>query len=225
MENINHYKLFFNNITSASVICEVFVDIDGNPIDLKIIDMNVCFETMLKSSKADLLGKTLTELNLVQNKQRMKEILDGALKGNSYTDEIYVESTNKYIKITAFQLEKGQCAILADDVTNNKKTEEALKESEERYRNFFQSANEGIFDSAMKENELKFRSIFQNSPNAISLTKKGEIIIVNDSFIKMFGYDKVEELLGEIFCLYIIPIAARLSMDIYKKELTTSTLR
>lgn len=302
MENINHYKLFFNNITSASVICEVFVDIDGNPIDLKIIDMNVCFETLLKSSKADLLGKTLTELNLVQNKQRMKEILDGALKGNSYTDEIYVESTNKYIKITAFQLEKGQCAILADDVTNNKKTEEALKESEERYRNFFQSANEGIFqttrggrylnvnpafvkmfgfnskeemingvtdigkqlyvnpgdreifkkilsekgyvngfeievyrkdkskfwistnahvirddngnilylegtneditarklfDSAMKESELKFRSIFQNSPNAISLTKKGEIIIVNDYFLKMFGYDKVEELLGE----------------------------
>jgi PAS domain S-box-containing protein len=59
------------------------------------------------------------------------------------------------------------------DITVRKRAEEALRESEERYRTLFQQASDGIF----------------------YLSTKGEVLAVNESFARMHGYS-VEEMQG-----------------------------
>ncbi len=59
------------------------------------------------------------------------------------------------------------------DITQRKQAEEALRESEERYRTLFQQASDGIF----------------------YLTTNGEVLAVNESYARMHGYT-VEEMKG-----------------------------
>lgn len=59
------------------------------------------------------------------------------------------------------------------DITENKKMEAALKESEAKYRNIFVNAMEGIFQTGVN----------------------GEILSANPSFARLFGYKSPEEMI------------------------------
>jgi diguanylate cyclase (GGDEF)-like protein/PAS domain S-box-containing protein len=76
---------------------------------------------------------------------------------------------------------------IARDITDRRLAEEALKVSEERYRNLFEEAIEGI----------------------VQTTPDGKYIDVNRSFLKMLGYDSKDELLssdtGSVLQVYANP--------------------
>ncbi len=65
---------------------------------------------------------------------------------------------------------------LQDDVVAQKKIEQSLRESEEKYREIFENAVEGFFQS----------------------TPEGQFISVNKAFASMFGYDSPDDLLTHI---------------------------
>jgi PAS domain S-box-containing protein len=65
---------------------------------------------------------------------------------------------------------------ISTDITDKKKAEEALRESEEKYRNIYENAIEGFFQS----------------------TPEGRFISVNPAFASMLGYASPEELISNI---------------------------
>ncbi|MEI7828831.1 MAG: PAS domain-containing sensor histidine kinase [Prolixibacteraceae bacterium] len=62
------------------------------------------------------------------------------------------------------------------DISERKRAEQSMRESEERYRRLFESASLGIFQS----------------------TPDGRVISVNSAFASMFGYDSPEELKNSV---------------------------
>lgn len=62
------------------------------------------------------------------------------------------------------------------DITERKQTEETLRQSEARYRNIFENAAEGIYQSA----------------------PDGRYLEVNPAFARMFGYDSPEDLKNDV---------------------------
>ncbi len=62
------------------------------------------------------------------------------------------------------------------DITERKKTENALRESERKYRNIFENAMEGIYQA----------------------TNEGDFITVNTAFARMAGYESPEDLIESI---------------------------
>jgi len=72
--------------------------------------------------------------------------------------------------------------ITAVDITERKEAEKRLSESEERYRTAIEESND-----------------------AVSLLKEGRHIYVNDNFVKMFGYDSRDEILGVPVTMFVHP--------------------
>ena len=65
---------------------------------------------------------------------------------------------------------------IAEDITRQKETEEALRNAEARYRSIFESATEGIFRT----------------------TPEGRILIANPALARMFGYQSPEEMVSSV---------------------------
>ena len=66
--------------------------------------------------------------------------------------------------------------LLTEEITENKRTEEILKKSEERYRTIFEKATEGIFQTSIQ----------------------GRLLQANPALAKMFGFASPEEMIESI---------------------------
>lgn len=111
------------------------------------------------------------------------------------TQEIrYVETYGNH---TTFQGKPATIGTIID-VTERKKAEEALRKSEEKYRNIFENAVEGIFQT----------------------TPEGQFLSVNPAFVRIFDFDSPEELIastaGTIEALYANLEDRRIMIDIIK---------
>ncbi len=73
-------------------------------------------------------------------------------------------------------LKSEMAVVCLQDITQRKKAQEALKESEERYRRMFEDTVLGLFQG----------------------TVDGELLTVNPAFARMFGYDTPEDLLSSL---------------------------
>ena len=65
---------------------------------------------------------------------------------------------------------------IAEDITQRKETEEALRNAEARYRGIFENATEGIFRT----------------------TPEGRILIANPALARMFGYQSPQEMVSSV---------------------------
>jgi PAS domain S-box-containing protein len=76
---------------------------------------------------------------------------------------------------------------LKDEITERKRTEEALRRAEEKYRGIFENAVEGIFQS----------------------TSEGRFISVNPAMARMYGYDSADQMIADQIdierCHYVEP--------------------
>ena len=84
--------------------------------------------------------------------------------------EIPVEMVLNYLKFK----DKEYCCCFAKDITEKKKSENALKESEQKYRDIFEKSVLGLFKS----------------------TPDGKLIDANDAFARMYGYSNAAEILA-----------------------------
>ncbi len=95
--------------------------------------------------------------------------LETALKTNRGT-EIPVEMVFNYLEFK----EKHYCCCFARDITGRKEAEEALRQSEQKYRDIFEKSVSGLFKT----------------------TPDGCLIDANDAFARMYGYSGATEILA-----------------------------
>jgi len=110
----------------------------------------------------------------------LRKRISGEQKSINYRFRIYnsnrqIRHVEVYSSSTVYQ---GKPAVVGTllDMTDRKRMEEALKESEERYRSIFENAREGIFQT----------------------TPSGRFIRVNPAMARMCGYASPEELMATI---------------------------
>ena len=51
-------------------------------------------------------------------------------------------------------------------------------------------------EQALQESELKFRSLFENAREAIGIATRGRVVFVNPAYARLLGYDTPEEMIG-----------------------------
>ncbi|MDO9257496.1 MAG: PAS domain S-box protein [Bacteroidales bacterium] len=151
-----------------------------------IVDKNECFEfvnlaaeKIFETKPGELIGKSLMDFLSAEEKEKINNETSAREQGieNTYDLQIFTEKGNaRYIHVSAVPKFNENNDYLGaygvfQDVTERKKAENALQNSEE-----------------------KFSKAFQTAPYAISITsvEDGKFFEINDSFTVHTGYTKEE---------------------------------
>ena len=152
--------------------------------DLKgtFVDGNKAAEETIGYKREELIGKSFLKLKLLSPMQVLKaaSLLAKNLRGKPTGPDEFIlnrrDGTQVTVEISTFPVKiKGRTLVLgiARDITVRKQAEEALKESEEKYRTILESIEEGYYE----------------------IDIAGNFILFNDSMCKILGYPK-DELMG-----------------------------
>jgi len=120
--------------------------------DGKIIDINSSYEKISGYSKKDCLGKKTSEINIWENYEDRDKFTSELRKNkrvNNFEANFRVKNGNIVICIISAEIITidGKECILGTyrDITEIRLKEKLLKESEEKYRKLFESADDAIF--------------------------------------------------------------------------------
>jgi PAS domain S-box-containing protein len=144
-------------------------------------DYRIHFQSkVLEDRFGDLTGKLCYEAYMARETPCESCPMEKSIAtGSTQTVEMTAADGREYeVTSTPFQDIDGETKAIeiARDITDRKRAEEAVRASEEKFRNIFQSASDGI----------------------IYLDTSGRILDVNDKAVELFGGPR-EELLGEHF--------------------------
>jgi PAS domain S-box-containing protein len=156
-----------------------------NDLDGKFLDGNRQAEILTGYSREELIGKSMFKVRIFPEKWLPKiiEAIETNKRGERFGPEefelIRKDGSPVFVEISSIPVtRRGKVEVIgiARDITERKKSEEALRESEEKFRNIFESANDCF----------------------IFLNTLGTILDVNKKATQVFGGRK-EELIGKHF--------------------------
>lgn len=168
------YRILFTNMTEGFGLVEVIYDKDGKPYDYRYLEINPAFKLSLGKKRDQILGKTMREAFPNLSPIALEKYAKVALSGQATHFEIFSQIANRYLDIYVFRPEKGKLALILRDITERKKIEKKLEESERKYRSIVETATEGIWIG----------------------NTEGKTTYVNQKLTEMVGYSQ-EEMLGK----------------------------
>jgi PAS domain S-box-containing protein len=99
-----------------------------------------------------------------------------------------------YVQLTGIAIKNGeQCLLTVIEITKLKQTEQELIIANKELA--FQITEHNLVEEALKESEERFRTLFENSTIGIyRTTPEGQILLANPTLLKLLGYSSFEEL-------------------------------
>jgi len=172
--------------------------------DRRYVEVNEAFERLTGFQSAEVIGKTPLELGIwVEGDARADTLKKLEREGQVYEEEFRFRTKAGEIRwgqLSAVRLvlnNESFMLSLTHDITNLKRTEEALRRSEADFRSLMQEAPYGIY----------------------RVTKDGKLLHVNPALMRMLGYDSEQEFLHRDFTtdVYRDPLArARLIQEYWR---------
>lgn len=138
------FRMFFDNLTEATSLHKMITDEKGVVIDFTYEDLNPARERITKLSFTQIMGKTVRQVNPDIADGFIEKYGDVAKTGKPLNFDYYSKTFNKHLKVKAFSPKYGYVATIIEDFTEQKKAEEMLDETLEKYRTIFENTVEGI---------------------------------------------------------------------------------
>ncbi|MCG8701874.1 MAG: PAS domain S-box protein, partial [Bacteroidales bacterium] len=139
------YNALFNNLSSSISVFDVITDSEGQPVDYKFVSVNSSYEQALNVKEADLLGKTLLEVYPRTEQVWLDAIKSVFVSGTPVTLIDYAQEVDIYYELIIYRPLKNMIALIGTDISENKRSEKKLRESENKFRGIIEGLNETCY--------------------------------------------------------------------------------
>jgi len=177
-----NYRTLFQKMLDGFALHEIICDNHGVPVDYRFLEINPTFERLTGLKADDVLGRTVREIMPGIETYWIETYGRVALTGEPVYFESYTKELDKHFQVTAFSPAPNQFACIFADITEHRRAEEALRESEARYRELVENANSII----------------------LRMDKMGTVTFINEFAQRFFGYH-VDEIVGRSVIGTIVP--------------------
>ncbi len=163
----------FEHMLDGFAYHRIVLDDNGTPVDYVFLDVNPAFEQFTGLRKEEIIGKRATEVApSIEGPEfdRIEAYGKVALTGEQIALEQHSARMDRWYKVRAYSPRRGYFATLFEDITEQRRAEEALR---------------------------KLSRAVEQSPSTVLITDtRGTIEYVNPRFTELTGYSR-EEALGQ----------------------------
>jgi PAS domain S-box-containing protein len=198
---LNEKTQLFQELFNASPDAILLIDPHHPKLAWPIVDCNIAACRMNGYTREELIGKSIDLLNTHDgtSEERQIYLINLRQQGIIHGDFIHRNKDGKIFPVetsTSLICIGGRELILGidRDITERKRAEQTIKESEERYRRFISQISEGVYRFECDE------------PMDLSLSREEQIDFIydhmfiaeyNHSFRKMYGINDQEDITGK----------------------------
>ena len=173
-ESESHYRSLFDNMLNGFAYCKMIFEPD-RPKDFIYLKVNGAFESL--TGLKNVTGKRVSEVlpSIQESDPKLLDIYGRvALTGIPERFEFYVAALQMWFAIAVYSPRREYFVVIFDVITERKRAEEALRESEARFRGLFENMAEGV---ALHE------IIYDDQGQAVDY----RIVSTNPAFVKHTG--------------------------------------
>lgn len=136
----HRYHSLFETMNEGFALHEILCDAEGRPSDYRFLEANPAFERQTGLKAEELIGRTLLEVLPDADPFWIERCGRVALTGRSDQFEYWSGPLERCYEVSAYQTEPGRFAAVFLDITERKKAEKALRDSESRFRMLSETA-------------------------------------------------------------------------------------
>ncbi len=145
VESERKYKALFENMEEGFSLHEIIADDRGQPCDFRFLGVNKAYERHTGIKAADCIGKTMLELMPNADLRQIENYGKVALTGEPLEFDYFSNTFHRHLRVKAYCPHPGQFATIFEDITERKKAEASLMESEANLNAMFDITDESIF--------------------------------------------------------------------------------
>jgi len=157
-ESEEHYRSLFENMLNGFAACRMIFE-NGQPIDFVYLDVNNAFETL--TGLKNVVGKKVSEVipGIHESNPELLEIYGRvAMTGKPDRFETHLPALGIWFSISVYSPQQDQFVAIFDNITDRKRAEEKLRESQSQLTAIIGSAMDAIITVDAEQRILLFNA-------------------------------------------------------------------
>ena len=143
-ESEEKYRLLFENMAEGFALYELVDDDRGRPVDWRVLEVNEAYTRHTGVTRKQVVGRRMSEVFPGAVLEYLPGFAGVVETGVPLNFETYAKSVGRYQHVVSFPAGGRRFANIIEDITKRRKAEDALRDSEERYRSLFDNMTEGF---------------------------------------------------------------------------------
>ncbi len=130
-ESEEKYRQLFQNMSEGFALYELIEDEDGRPVDWRILEVNDAYSRHTGIARERIVGRRISEVFPEVAKEYLPRFAKVVGTRTPADFETYSQVAGRYLHVVNFPVSGRRFAGIIEDITERKRTEEALRQSRE----------------------------------------------------------------------------------------------